>query len=42
MSPLKSSNPITAGPECSNISEAHEKDLRTAFMNIIVVMNKDL
>jgi hypothetical protein len=29
ISPLEPSYPITAGPECSNLAEAQEKDLKT-------------
>ena len=41
MSPLKPNNSTTAGPEHYNITEAQEKDLKIAFMNMIGILKNE-
>ena len=42
MSPLEPSNPTTAGSENSNVAEAQEKDLKTAFTTKIEILKEDI
>lgn len=42
MSPLEPSNPTTVGTEKSNIDEAQAKDIKTAFMNMIEILNVEM
>jgi hypothetical protein len=42
MSLLESSNPTTAGSENSNVAEAQEKDLKTAFLNILELLKEEM
>jgi hypothetical protein len=42
VSPLEPSYPATAGSEYSNIAEAQEKDIKTAFMNMIEVFKDEM
>ena len=40
MSPLEFYNPTTEGPEYSNTAETQEKDLKIAFMNMVVILKE--
>ena len=42
ISPLEPSNSTKAGPEDYKIAEAHEKELKTAFMKMIEVLNEEM
>ena len=42
MSPLESSYSITAGPEYSKVAEAEDKDLKTKYMKVVEVLDKEM
>lgn len=39
---LQPNNPTTAGLEKSNVTEACDKDLKIAFMNMIVTLKEEI
>jgi hypothetical protein len=42
LSPLEPSNPTTAGPQYSNIAEAHKRDFKSACTKMIEAIKEEM